>query len=112
MVFLIKFMEKFENIPDALEAKWKELATIQAQWETLDENKKNILASIMLEYEWSISHREMLARANLKYQKHLESIQFAREEMLKLKAEINALEISFEWYRSANANERARINMR
>ncbi len=66
----------------------------------------------MLEYDGAISHREMLARANPKYQKHLESLQFAREEMLKLKVEVNALEISFEWYRSANANERARINMR
>lgn len=105
-------MIAFELIPDSIEVKWKQLAMLQAEWEMLDENKKNILASIMLEYDWAISHREMLARANPKYIKHLESVQFAREEMLKTKAEISGLETAFEFYRSSNANERARINLR
>jgi hypothetical protein len=54
----------------------------------------------------------MLARATHRYQDYIATIRTAREAMLTTKAEINALEISFEWYRSANANERARINMR
>lgn len=54
----------------------------------------------------------MLARSNPKYTTYLESVREAREEMLTLKAEINALEISFEFFRTNNANERARINLR
>ena len=105
-------MLKFELIPDALEAKWIELSKAQSDWEYLDENKKNILASLMLKFEGSVASREMQARNHDEYKSHLFALKDAREEMLKLRAEISSLEISFEWYRSTNANERARINMR
>jgi len=104
-------MLSFELIPDAIEKKGIELAQSTATWETLDENKKNVLASIMLEYDGAISHREMLARANPKYTAHIDSVQTARQEMLRHKAELNGLEIAFEFYRSSNANERARMRM-
>lgn len=105
-------MLAFELIPDALEAKWKELAMSQAKWETLEKNEKNFLATLMTGYEGAISYREMMARADEKFRNYLESVMEAREEMLRHKAEINWLETAFEWYRSSNANERARINLR
>ena len=105
-------MIAFELIPDELEKKGIELAMSQAKWETLEKNEKTELATIMLEYDGSISHREMMARSNQKYKTFLETVRTAREEMLTHKAQINWLETAFEWYRSSNANERARINLR
>lgn len=105
-------MLAFELIPDALEKKGIELATSQAKWETLEKNEKTLLATIMTEYDGSISNREMMARASKRFTDFLDTVKTAREEMLRHKAEINWLETAFEWYRSSNANERARINLR
>lgn len=105
-------MLAFELIPDALENKGKELAGNQAEYETLEKNEKTVLASIMMKQEGSISNREMIARANQEYKDFLDTIKTARRKMLVNKAEINWLETAFEWYRSSNANERARINLR
>lgn len=82
-------MLDFNLIPDALEAKGKELAVSQANWETLEKNEKNQLALLMLEYDGSISHRDMMARANHKYIDYLNTVAEAREIMLRHKAEIN-----------------------
>jgi hypothetical protein len=105
-------MLSFELIPDAIEKKGIELAQSTATWETLDENKKNVLASIMIKLDGSISSREMEARSKKEYHDYIGQVAVAREAMLRHKAELNGLEISFEFYRSSNAMERARINLR
>lgn len=105
-------MLAFELIPDALEKKGIELAMSQAEYETLEKNEKTILASIMMQQDGSISNREMIARASDEYKVYLQTVRASREKMLTHKAQINWLETAFEWYRSSNANERARINLR
>lgn len=113
-------MKTFDEIPDLIESKGIELAKSTAEWELLDECTKVILATISCnlstfenkEGKTSEAERTRLALANPEYKKHLEAKKIAREEMLRHKAEQNALEISFEFYRTNNANERARINMR
>jgi len=112
-------MLSFELIPDAIEKKGIELAQSTAEWELLDECTKVILSSIacnlstfhVTDARISEAERTRLALAHQDYKKHLEAKKIAREEMLKHKAEMNGLESAFEWYRSNNANERARMRM-
>lgn len=118
---LNKLMLPFDKLPDAIEAKWIQLAMSTAEFESLDDNSKVILATLSNKiWEFSSSttskmseaEKTRIALGNPEYKKHLEAKKIAREEMLRHKAELNWMEIAFDYYRAQNANERSRISFR
>lgn len=100
-------MLAFELIPDAIEKKGIELAESTSEWELLDECTKVILASLATFSDGkSEAEKTRLALAHPDYKKHLEAKKIARQEMLRHKAEQNALETTFDYLRTIAANSR------
>lgn len=107
-------MELFENIPDLIEKKGIQIAESTAEWELLDECTKVILATLSCNVstfedsktKTSEAERTRLALAHPDYRKHLEAKKIARQEMLRHKAEQNALETTFDYLRTMSANSR------
>lgn len=100
-------MLAFELLPDAIEAKWIELSESTANWELLDECSKVILASLATFSDGkSEAEKTRLALAHPDYKEHLEAKKIAREQMLRHKAEQNALETTFDYLRTMSANSR------
>lgn len=101
-------MLNFDELPLAIEEKWKSLALSQAHYEFLEEDKKTYLSSLMLKQEWSMALREMTARASEEWKTYLEGLRAIREDMLTLKAELASLEAQFKYQQAINANNRQR----
>lgn len=103
-------MIEFDKIPDELKTNWEKLATSTAEYEFLDQMIKVKLAH-NAPLEWTETHKEREARKSDDFQKHLEWVRIAREEMLKAKTYQEALQARFEWYRTKNANLRAEMKI-
>lgn len=99
-------MELFDKIPDLIQEKGIALAEAQSQFEFLEEDKKVYLATLMNQCEGSEASRERQARVKPEWSLYLEGVREARETMLRLKAEYVALQSSFDYMRSMNANSR------
>lgn len=100
-------MELFENIPDLIEKKGIQIAESTSEWELLDECTKVIVASLATFSDGkSEAEKTRLALAHPDYKKHLEAKKIARQEMLRHKAEQNALETTFDYLRTMSANSR------
>lgn len=101
----------FDQIPDYIQRVGEKIAVYQSQYEHLDDMTKVTLAKLASKYEGSEATRQRLAYADALFEWHLEGRQIARNEMLKNKAYMAALESKFEYMRSSNANKRAEMRM-
>lgn len=107
-------MIEFSLIPDEIEKKGIQIAESTSEWELLDECTKVILATISCNLstfenkdgKTSEAERTRLALAHPDYKKHLKAKKIARQEMLRHKAELNALETTFDYLRTMSANSR------
>lgn len=100
-------MLAFDLIPEAIEKKGIEIAESTSEWELLDECTKVILASLAtMSNGKSEAEKTRLALAHPDYKRHLEAKKIARQEMLRQKAEQNALETTFDYLRTMSANSR------
>lgn len=100
-------MLAFDLIPEAIEKKGIEIAESTSKWELLDECTKVILASLAtMSNGKSEAEKTRLALAHPDYEKHLKAKKIARQEMLRQKAEQNALETTFDYLRTMSANSR------
>ena len=97
----------FEQIPDEIVWIGNKVAEYTAQYEFLDDLSKVILANIGNKKNASSeSERTRLALSDDEYNKHLEAKKIARNEMLRNKAFMQALEAKFDYLRTMSANSR------
>lgn len=102
----------FEQIPEKIVEIGEKLAEYTAQYEHLENMTKVHLSRNAWGKEWSEATRQRLAYAETLFEWHLDGLKVAREQMLKHRAYLQALEAKQEYCRSLNALERAKANLR
>ena len=110
----------FQSIPEKIVEIGEKLAEYTAMYENLSEMSKVILASIqndiqsfMTEKSVKITESEKQSKAlgNSRYKDHLDGLKVARQEMLKHRAYMQALDAKFELMRSLNSLKKAEMRM-
>lgn len=110
----------FDEIPSQIVEIWEKLAEYTATYDTLDKMEDVILASlcnkcpIYLDDKWkrlSMAERTNYAIQQPEYKNHIEQTWVAREQMLKYRAYMQALEARHEYFRSMNSKAKAEMRM-
>lgn len=99
------------EIADLISEKGWLYAKARAWHEMLSESKKSLLAKLATQYEGSEATRERQARIDPEYKKYLATVQQARVEELTLKAELDSLNMKFEYWRSMNALKKRELDL-
>ena len=96
----------------------RDLATKEAVFKNLDEQKKVMLAKAKQHVvkeggiiKPSEVYLERLALVTKLYGDHVEALNIAREDYLKARAELNAINVEYECLRSANSHETAKMKI-
>ena len=100
----------FEQIPESIVEIWEKLAEAKSHYDYLDSMAKTVLSG--LGNGSSEAERNRTGLSHPDYKTHLQWVKQAQREFLTYQAWYKALDTRFEYCRSENATERARINLR
>lgn len=100
---------QFDEIPSRIVEIGEKLAEYTAQYEHLENFTKIQLARLAWSKEWSEATRQRLAYAETLFEWHLDGLKVAREQMLKHRAYMQALEARHEFFRSMNSKAKAEM---
>lgn len=103
-------MSSKQLLHETLKEKWSEYAKAKAKYEILNESKHSVLATEASKHEWSEALKERMARKSDEYRAYLVWLWQAREEELKLKFEIDSINMHFDYYRTQEATKRKELN--
>ena len=101
-----------ERIFHQLNEAGDEWANCQAAAELLEENKKTVLAELMVQLQGSAAERERTALADPVYKLHLSNMVSARKEANRARVRYDSMKVLAEMRRTEAANRRAEMNLR
>ena len=102
---------EFKEIPKAYLDVSKKYAIAKANSDMLDESKHSVLATEASIHDGSEAMRNRQARKSDKYKNYLVAVQQAKQIELELKHELISLQMEFDYYRSKQSTERAKMNL-
>lgn len=100
---------------DRLEDALEQAAEARANAEALDERRKQVLATMVVKYRGDgkgIGEAEHFARADETYKAAAAAWELANFDFRKADAKAEGKRLRFEAWRTANATERAKMNLR
>lgn len=112
---LMPLDERIERALHSLGDSLTDAATARAEAENLEERLKQVRAVLFVKYKAageSASSAENMARADPKYEEALAQWTVANLSYRRLDAEAEKRRLSFEAWRTMNANRRAELNLR
>jgi len=114
-LFKILIMKRFQDIPDLYASVASQnalsLAKAKIAKDKLKQKLAALTAKIMAEEDIPTSRAEAKARASTEYLQFLTDCQGELEKAEIAKAEMKSLEMAFEYYRTKNATERAKMKL-
>ncbi len=100
-----------DETADSYYRKAKEWAEADGEARMMEKMEKIILSEIVNRCEGSVAKAEHEARASTRYKEHCTSMIQARTRATVLKAELQAMELAHERWRTVNATRRAEMKI-
>ena len=107
--------EDFDMALDRLEESLEKAAEARANAEALDERRKQVLATMVVKHRGvgkGIGEAEHFARADETYKAAAAAWELANFDYRRLDAKAEGKRLRFDAWRSMNATERAKMNLR
>jgi len=105
-------MAKREEFVEEFRIRGEQVAEAHGEAEMLEHRAKRIFAQIVIASDKSVARAEYEAAVDPRYCDAKEAAIEAKTKANKLRAQLNAMEVSYELFRTESATNRAQMNLR